>query len=125
MQVIEIVKDMDLAKNITDYSEIINLNNQEPITPVRDAAAAAKLKIGIAIQALHAASGTGTITLTLEGSVNGIDWEAGTALLATIASDGAIDTGTLLVDFYPLYRLKCSEDDVNPCTGLFVWICFC
>ena len=122
MEIHQIIDGIDIAKNATIYSELIVLPSG--IAYVRDAATAAKFKVGVAVDGVHDASGTGTITLTLEGSVDGKTFEAGTALLATIASDGAHDTASKVVDFYPIYRLKCTEDNVNPTTGLHVWLAF-
>jgi len=112
-----------LAKKATKYSQLISLEGKD-VHPMDDAAATAHATLGVAAQGVHASTGTGTITVTLEGSVDGANFESGTAVLSSIASDGAHDHASLIVDFYPFYRAKLTEDNVNPCTGLNVWIAF-
>lgn len=122
MEIHQIIDGIDIATSATVYSSLIVLPNGTFY--FRDVAAATKARIGVAISAVLDSTPTGTVTLTLEGSVDGKNFEAGTALLTTIASDGAHDIASILVDFYPIYRLKCTEDGTSNTTGLHVWLAF-
>lgn len=117
-------KNRSLAKKETVYSELISLEKLKSLNFLNDAATTTKAKLPVAIQAIQEDGTGGTIALVLEGSLDGANFESGTELIAALANDAAYDRATLVVDFYPFYRLAATEDDTNACTGLYVWLAF-
>ena len=117
-------KNRSVAKNKSVYSELISLESLKFLNFLNDAATTTKAKLPVAIQAIQDDGTGGTIALTLEGSLDGANFESGTELIASLANDAAYDRASKVVDFYPFYHLKATEDNTNPCTGLYVWLAF-
>lgn len=114
-----------LAKDEKVYSDPININSlQHNIHFLPDLATCTHALVPVAIQAVQDDGSGGTIALVIEGSVDGANFTTLQTLIASLANDAAHDYASLVVDFYPFYRLSAEEDNTEACTGLCVWVAF-